>query len=159
MKLLGKILVVITMLGAAGCCISSRSWRIDKEIPRYTPVGSGTYVTYASIETKTETVKYYDGRTETREVPKDYILKYCNYHTGPWEGSDIYPATRLTLNALSGWSYSSPASGDYMLNIVTVPLYPLVLCNLPIQFVLDTVLLPWDLISAPTCPEGYKLSH
>lgn len=157
------IVAAIMATVACGCCISSRSWKIDKEITGYRLPASGMYATYVSDEPV-----YVDVPTAVKDGDLSIavlrkikmnarVYKYCSYHNGPFAGSDIYPGTRMTLNALSGWSYSSAASGDYMMNVITIPLYPIVLCNLPVQFVLDTILLPYDLIAAPTCPDGYTL--
>lgn len=157
MKFAMKIVAAFALACMAiGCCIESRSWKIDKEVPRGTPLRTGLYCSFTNGEmVATRSWRSYDGKTGTYYSPKT-IDKFCCYANGPWANSDIYPATRHTLNALSGWSYSSAASGNYMLNIVTLPCYPLVLVNLPIQFVLDTVLMPYDLIAAPTAPEGYR---
>lgn len=141
---------------SVGCCIGSRSWKFDKEITGYVLPASGTYHWYTNGLTKTETRwnSYYGSNVTYRTI--DQVYKYCSNANGPWKDSEIYPATRQTLNALSFMSYSSPASGDYMLGIVILPCYPIVLIELPIQFVLDTVLIPLDLWMAPTTPEGYK---
>ena len=80
----------------------------------------------------------------------------CSYTCGPWEGSDIYPATRYCLNILSGWSYSPAAAGHYMNNLITLPTYPIYIIELPIQFCLDTILLPFDIWNTPKVPEGYQ---
>ena len=64
--------------------------------------------------------------------------------------------TRYVLNILSGWSYSSAASGNYMNNLITLPTYPIYIVELPIQLALDTVLIPFDWLNTPSCPEGYQ---
>ena len=138
---------------SAGCCIMSRN-----------------------IVTKTKVLKsdYYIGYTNGvmhvfsylidengNEIPYTYVPESIYYKTsymgGPYRGSLIYPATRNVLNILSMWSYSSAAGGDYMNNIVTLPTYPLYIVELPIQLVLDTVLLPFDLLNQPRPPEGYQI--
>lgn len=152
MKTIKYISAIILSVVSIGCCIECRSWKIDKEITGHILPPSGTYHYYTNGEMRV-CGRYKDGSPYMAPVCK---YKHCSNANGPWAGSDIYPATRATLNALSGMSYSSPASGDYMMNIVILPCYPIVLCELPIQLVLDTVLLSWDLIAAPTTPEGYK---
>lgn len=159
LKALQYIAIILLALVTAGCCINCRSWKIDKEITGRVLPASGTYHYYTNGLMKTETwYSSYYGSNVTHKVP-DTKYKYCSNANGPWAGSEIYPATRFVLNGLSFMSYSSPASGDYMLNIVILPTYPIWLIELPIQFVLDTILLPWDLIAAPTVPEGYKLVY
>lgn len=152
MKYVKYAVSFVLLCVSAGCCIGSRSWKIDKEITGHVLPASGTYHCYTNGEMKV-CGHYQDGSPYMAPICK---YKYCSNTTGPWAGSDIYPATRSVLNALSFMSYSSAASGDYMLNIVILPCYPVVLVELPIQIVLDTILLPWDIIAAPTTPEGYK---
>lgn len=144
------VVLFTALLFNNGCCIASRQICFDKEITGHVLPATGTYRCYTNGMVRT---------VGNYTYPKDPIYKYCSYNLGPWYGSDIYPATRMTLNALSGWTYSPACSGDYMNNIITLPLYPLVVCELPIQFVLDTVLIPFDLLNAPTVPEGYNFAH
>lgn len=153
MKTLLKYLAITAMIAiSAGCCINCRSWKIDKEITGHCLPASGTYHYYTNGQMRV-CGKYANGNPVLTPVCK---YKYCSNANGPWAGSEIYPATRFVLNGLSGFSYSSAASGDYMMCGVVLVTYPFWLVELPIQFVLDTVLLPWDLIAAPTTPEGYK---
>lgn len=133
-----------------GCCICSRSLSFDSEVEGHVLPPTGFYRAYTNGHVVVKGIYSY---------PKDPIYKHCSYNLGPWKGSDFYPATRMTLNALAGWTYSPACSGDYMNNLITLPLYPLVVCELPIQFVLDTVLIPFDFLNAPTSPEGYNLAH
>lgn len=128
---------------SAGCCIVAREWVDDKEIH---VIQSGYHHSYTN--------GMYHGKPPW--VYADTICKKCSYTGGPWAGSDIYPATRLVLNHASLMSYSSAASGDYMANIFNIPFYPIVLCQIPVQLCLDTMLLPFDLWNRPTCPEGYR---
>lgn len=148
----------------SGCCICSRSWKFDKEITGHVLPASGTYHYYTNgvyraemhefVGYNRETGGYYT--TNKLVMVQGEVYKYCSNSNGPWKDSELYPATRLTLNALSFMSYSSAASGDYMLGIVIIPCYPFILCELPVQFVLDTVLIPLDWWMAPTTPTGYK---
>lgn len=149
---------------SVGCCICSRSWKFDKEITGHWLPASGTYHWYTNGVYRAEMHKFvcYDHETGVYYTTNKLVMvqgevhKYCSNANGPWAGSEIYPATRFVLNALTFMSYSSAASGDYMLGTVILPTYPLWLIELPIQFVLDTVLIPLDLWMAPTTPEGYK---
>jgi len=156
-KILKFLSVLFLIFVSGGCCISCRSWTIDKEITGNCLPASGTYHYYTNGLMKAYT--YRDWKTgELKEgLTKDCVYKYCSNANGPWKGSEIYPATRYVLNGLSFFSYSSAASGDYMLGGLVLLTYPIWLIELPVQFVLDTVLLPWDVIAAPTCPEGYKM--
>ena len=138
--LCATVLTVITV----GCCIDSRRIAFDREPDR---LQSGYYHYYTNG--LTEVVGFYS-------YPVKPIYKVCSYTGGPWRGSDIYPATRNVLNHASFMSYSSAASGDYMLNIINLPFYPVILIEIPIQFCLDTILIPWDLLNAPSTPEGYS---
>lgn len=142
MKMLKRILCISLILMAAGCCIECRNRVKETHV-----VGSGYHVTYCSDEIVTNGIYKY----------KKSISYTTSYVGGPWEGSFIYPATRQTLNALSLYSYSSAASGEYMLALPTLCVYPIILIELPIQFCLDTLLIPYDLWNVPDPPEGYKL--
>lgn len=155
-KLLKWFLVIVLAVVSGGCCICCRSWKFDKEITGYVLPASGTYHYYTNGQMKASTYYDYTCHSNVTHMVKDCKYKYCSNANGPWAGSEIYPATRFVLNALTFMSYSSAASGDYMLGIVILPTYPLWIVGLPIQFVLDTVLLPVDLLMAPTTPEGYE---
>lgn len=128
-----KALLLLSIALLSGCTISSR--RIDD--------GSDIRVLSSG---------YYAAYTNGQET----IYRKCSYVDGPFKNSTIYPATRVTLNMLSLYSYSSAASGDYMLIPTTLVFYPVVLVNLPIQFTLDTVLIPWDIYNVPKVPDGFK---
>lgn len=156
MHLWKHLAIVASAMILGGCCVLSRSWKIDQEITGNRLPAQSMYHCYTNGCMKT--FLYHDWQTgELREgLTEDIVYKYCSNSNGPWQDSEIYPATRYTLNALSFYSYSSAASGDYMLSGYVLIGYPVVLVELPIQVVLDTVLLPWDLIAAPTTPEGYK---
>lgn len=151
MKRLLQFLVCTLFLAVTGgCCIGSRN--LVKETHVLT---SGYNVCYTNGEQTVSYVStYYDGTKKTNYTAKA-IYYTTSYVGGPWQGSFLYPATRQTLNALSLYSYSSAASGDYMLGLPTLCIYPVVLIELPVQFVLDTVLIPYDLINQPHPPEGY----
>ncbi len=43
-----------------------------------------------------------------------------------------------------------------MLALPTLCVYPIVLIELPIQFCLDTLLIPYDMWNVPHPPDGYK---
>ena len=134
MKKVGLVMLACLM---SGCCIESR-----RVFERTRTVRSGNYVCYRPIKAD----------------PKDYSqYQYfkCSYRQGPWKGSAIYPGTRMALNAASLYSYSSAASGDYMMGFPTLCVYPIVLCSIPINFCIDTLVLPWDIYNAPVAPEGY----
>lgn len=145
MKILKYILSLSLIAITAGCCIGSRARVKETHV-----VASGYHVTYYSDEVVTNVTSY-----GTYKYNKS-IAYTTSYVGGPWEGSFIYPATRQTLNALSLYSYSSAASGDYMLALPTLCVYPIVLIELPIQFCLDTLLIPYDMWNVPHPPEGYK---
>lgn len=156
MKLVFKLFTgIIISAVSIGCCIGSRSWKVNKEIDGYILPCSGSYHYYTNGLTKTVQLKHWKTGEIYTIQQTDCIYKYCSNANGPFAGSDIYPATRSVLNALSFFSYSGAASGDYMLGVIVLPCYPIVLCELPIQIILDTVLLPYDLIAAPTTPKGY----
>ena len=142
MKILKYVLSLSIITITAGCCIECRN-----RVKATHVVGSGYHVTYYSDEVVTNGMYKYNKS----------IAYATSYVGGPWEGSFIYPATRQTLNALSLYSYSSAASGEYMLALPTLCVYPIVLIELPIQFCLDTLLIPYDLWNVPNPPEGYKL--
>lgn len=136
-KLLSLVVLVVL---ASGCCIDCRSKFEETHILR-----SGNYVCYKPIVSTNDAEHAY----------RDYKYFNCSYRQGPWAGSAIYPGTRMVLNYASLFSYSSPASGDYMMGPVILMGYPIVLCSIPIQFCIDTVMLPWDIYNAPVAPEGY----
>ena len=142
LKLLATLTAICTL---SGCCYMSRN--LCKELPPGRGLTSDYYVTYTNGVTKTQGTYTYD------VYPHYYVSSYVG---GPYKGAILYPATRNVLNILSGWSYSSAASGNYMLNLITLPTYPIYIVELPIQTVLDTVLIPFDLINTPNPPEGYS---
>jgi len=157
MKKILKILAITALVSlSGGCCICCRSWKIDKEITGHCLPASGTYHYYTNGLQKAYTYRDYQTGEMKEGLTTDCVYKYCSNANGPWAGSEIYPATRFVLNGLSLFSYSSAASGDYMMGGFVLVTYPFWLVELPVQFVLDTVLLPWDLIAAPTTPDGYK---
>lgn len=129
-----KALLLLSIALLSGCMISSRRIAGDTDEPQH--LQTWYYATYTN--------------------DTERIFRKCSYVGGPFKDSTIYPATRQTLNALSLYSYSSAASGDYMLILPTLICYPFVVCNLPIQFCLDTVLIPWDLYNVPEVPEGFE---
>lgn len=131
-----KALLLMSIALLSGCMISSRRIAGDNDEPQR--LQSGYYAVY----------------TNTNDTER--IFRKCSYSGGPFKDSTIYPATRRTLNVLSLYSYSSAASGAYMLIGPTLFVYPFVMCNLPIQFCLDTVLIPWDLYNVPEVPEGFE---
>lgn len=134
----------------AGCCIGSRNMVKETHV-----LTSGYNVCYTNGEKEVSAIWHYnDGTAKTNYCNKS-IYYTTSYVGGPWSGSFLYPATRQTLNALSLYSYSSAASGDYMLGLPTLCVYPIVLVELPIQFCLDTVLIPFDIINQPNPPDGY----
>ena len=141
MKILKFIAVFFLAAVTGSCCVGSRNKVRETHV-----VASGYHVTYYSDEVVTNGIYKYNKS----------IAYTTSYVGGPWEGSFIYPATRQTLNALSLYSYSSAASGDYMLAFPTLCAYPIVLVELPLQFCLDTILIPDDLWNVPNPPEGYK---
>ena len=141
-RLLQLLPVALLLASMSGCCIMARRIADNEDVH---VLQSGYYHTYTN-------------GTFHGEPPWQYansIHRACSYTGGPWAGSDIYPATRLVLNHASFMSYSSAASGDYMINIINLPCYPIILVEIPIQFCLDTVLLPFDLLNRPTTPEGW----
>lgn len=129
-----KTFLLLSIALLSGCMISSRRIAGDNDEPQR--LQSGYYAIYTNGDER--------------------IFRKCSYVGGPFKDSTIYPATRNTLNVLSLYSYSSSASGAYMLIPPTLVVYPLVMCNLPIQFCLDTVLIPWDLYNVPEVPEGFE---
>lgn len=148
-------LTILMLLIGAGCCIDSRNM-VVKDVHVLT---SGYYVCYTNGEMVASGHWIYnDGTVKTNFVNKSIYYK-TSYVGGPWAGSFIYPATRNVLNHASFMSYSSAASGAYMENIINLPCYPIILLQIPIQFCLDTVLLPFDLINRPHPPEGYELKY
>lgn len=155
-KLLISSIALALAIITGGCCINCRSWKIDKEITGNVLPASGTYHYYTNGCKKAFMYRDWQTGEMKQGLTEDRIYKYCSNANGPWKGSEIYPATRYVLNGLSFFSYSSAASGDYMMGGFVLVTYPFWLVELPIQCVLDTVLLPWDLIAAPTTPEGYK---
>lgn len=146
-KFLIITLITLMSLAITGCMISSRTFGNRNSKDLYILPG-GRYHMYTNIN-------------YNASFPHNYQTnRYCmylssSYSRGPWEGSDIYPASRECLNALSLYSYSEAASGDYMLIGPTLLVYPFVLIDLPIQFVLDTILLPYDLYNIAIPPENY----
>ena len=135
---MNKLLSLVVLVAvASGCCIDCRSKFEETHILR-----SDNYVCFKPINA--EPGNY-----------NDYLYYNCNYRGGPWRGCSVYPGTRMVLNYASLFSYSSPASGDYMMGPVILMGYPIVLCSIPIQFCIDTVMLPWDIYNAPVAPEGY----
>lgn len=149
-RILIIVAAVILSVVSGGCCICCRRWTDSgKETNVLT---SGQYRAYTNGQMKVAG-HYKDG---SPYLVKDTIYKVCSNSNGPFRDSDVYPATRNTLNALSLYSYSRAEAGDYMMILPTLIIYPIVLCELPIQLVLDTVLLPWDAIVAPKAPEGYR---
>lgn len=144
------IAAVFLSVVSGGCCICCRRWSDSgKETLILT---TGQYRAYTNGQMKVAG-HYKDGKPYLVE---DTIYKICSNSNGPFRDSDVYPATRNTLNALSLYRYSGEADGDYMFVLPTLIIYPIVLVELPIQLVLDTVLLPWDLYVAPKAPEGYR---
>lgn len=138
-----KLLASLLLLATAGCCIESRRIAGTEDIR---VLQSGYYRVYTNGQ---------------QRVNGSYRYPVAEYRTssyvgGPYAYSRIYPATRNVLNHASFMSYSSAASGDYMLNIINLPCYPIILIQIPIQFCLDTILIPWDLYNTPKCPEGYQ---
>lgn len=131
-----KALFLLSIALLSGCMISSRRIAGNNDEPQR--LQSGYYAVY----------------TNTNGTER--IFRKCSYVGGPFKDSTIYPATRRTLNVLSLYSYSSAASGAYMLIPPTLVFYPFIVCNLPIQFCLDTVLIPWDLYNVPEVPEGFE---
>jgi uncharacterized protein YceK len=129
-----KALLLLSIALLSGCMISSRRIAGNNDEPQR--LQSGYYAVYTN--------------------DTERIFRKCSYTGGPFKDSTIYPATRRTLNVLSLYSYSSAASGAYMLIPPTLVFYPFVMCNLPIQFCLDTVLVPWDLYNVPEVPEGFE---
>lgn len=143
-KLMTILVLIASMCG--GCCIINRN--ICEETPPC--IQSGFYECYTNGVYKEVT-----GLWGT-SLKQGTIYYRTSYVGGPYEGSHIYPSTRHVLNMLSLYSYSSAASGAYMLIGPTLLIYPFVLCELPIQFTLDTILIPFDLYNSPNPPEGYK---
>ena len=139
-----KILASLLLFAmAAGCCIEARRIAGTEDLH---VLQSSYYRTYTNGQ---------------QRVSNGYSYPVAQYRTssyvgGPYAYSRIYPATRLVLNHASFMSYSSAASGDYMINIINLPCYPIILIQIPIQFCLDTILIPWDLYNTPKCPEGYQ---
>lgn len=148
MKALKTIIVVLVAIVVVGCCIDSR--RICRESGR--TVQSDHYCVYTNDVLEAYTNVY--GKLSYRAQTKYYTV---SYNGGPFRGSILYPGTREDLNILALWSYSSAASGNYMNNIITMPLYPLFIVALPIEFVIDTVLIPWDLYNSPQPTSEWKL--
>lgn len=136
----------------SGCFIASRQLVVKN--PR--SVASDHYCVYTNGQLEARIDHYYNGRVETNYVNKTLYYS-TSYVGGPYRGSFLYPGTRLDLNILSGWSYSSAASGNYMLNLFTIPTYPLYIVALPVEFVLDTLLIPFDLINQPHPSDDWKL--
>ena len=142
-KLMTILLLIVSV--CCGCCIVNRN--ICEETQR---LQTGYYECYTNGVYREVT-----GLWGT-SLKQGTIYYRTSYVGGPYEGAHIYPATRDVLNMLSLYSYSSAASGAYMLIGPTLVIYPFVLCELPIQFVLDTILIPFDLYNTPNPPEGYK---
>ena len=140
------------LLAASGCCILSRN------ISGPTRVVTSDF--YHSYTNGNIVVSMWVIDKDGNKIPYSYhnecICYKTSYVGGPWRGSDLYPGTRYVLNILSGWSYSSAASGNYMNNLITLPTYPIYIVELPIQLALDTVLIPFDWLNTPSCPEGYQ---
>lgn len=138
-----KLLASLLLLATAGCCIASRRIAGTEDIR---VLQTGYYRDYTNGQQRVNGIYSYP------------VSQYrtSSYVGGPFAKSRIYPATRLVLNHASLMSYSSAASGDYMLNIINLPCYPFILIQIPIQFCLDTILIPWDLYNTPECPEGYQ---
>lgn len=138
-----KLFASLILLATAGCCIESRRIAGTENVR---VLQSGYYRAYTNGQ---------------QRVFGNYTYPVSQYRTssyvgGPYAHSRIYPATRLVLNHASLMSYSSAESGDYMVNIINIPCYPIILIQIPIQFCLDTILIPWDLYNTPKCPEGYQ---
>lgn len=129
-----KALLLLFIVLLSGCMISSRRIAGNNDEPQR--LQSGYYAVYTN--------------------GTERIFRKCSYTGGPFKDATIYPATRVTLNMLSLYSYSSAASGSYMLIGPTLTIYPLVMCNFAIQFCLDTVLIPWDLYNVPEVPKGFE---
>lgn len=142
-KLITMLVLIVSV--CSGCCISTRNICEKTQI-----LQTGYYECYTNGVYRQVT-----GLWGT-SLKQGTIYYKTSYVGGPYEGAHVYPATRHVLNMLSLYSYSSAASGDYMLIGPTLVIYPFVLCELPIQFVLDTILIPFDLYNTPNPPEGYK---
>lgn len=138
-----KLLVSLLLLVSAGCCIESRRIAGTEDLR---VLQSSYYRTYTNGQYRVNGIYSYP----------DAQYRASSYVGGPYAHSRIYPATRKVLNHASFMSYSDPASGDYMINIINLPCYPIILIQIPIQFCLDTILIPWDLYNTPKCPEGYQ---
>ena len=143
------IAVFLTIIGV-GCCISSRN--IVRETRTCV---SGYYMCYTNGVVRPYAYNIdQNGVTNYVWYTHESICYRTSYSGGPYPKSSIYPATRCVLNILSGWSYLPDA---YMCNLYTLPTYPIYLIELPIQLVLDTVLIPFDLLNTPNPPKGYEL--
>ena len=138
--------LVMTIVGI-GCCIDSRRIVDNQDLH---VLKSGYYRCYTNGQTRVGSLGY--------KYNVAVFLK-CSYTGGPWANSDIYPATRNVLNHASFMEYSSAASGAYMENMINLPFYPIIIIQIPIQFCLDTLLIPWDLYNVPKPPEGYQFSY
>lgn len=138
-----KLFASLLLLAAAGCCIESRRIAGTEDLR---VLQTGYYRAYTN------------GQYRVSGSYRYPIAQYraSSYVGGPYAHSRIYPATRKVLNHASFMSYSGPESGDYMINIINLPCYPIILIQIPIQFCLDTILIPWDLYNTPKCPEGYQ---
>ena len=136
-----KLLTILTaLITAGGCCLDARRTFEETRVLR-----SGHYVCYKPIV----------NTNDAKNAYRDYRYFNCSYRQGPWAGSAIYPGTRMVLNMASFFSYSSAASGDYMMGPFVLAVYPIVLCGIPVQFCIDTLVLPYDIYNAPHPPEGY----
>ena len=69
----------------------------------------------------------------------------------PIEGS-----TMLELLNIENTQISDLGPLSKMNNLITLPTYPIYIVELPIQLALDTVLIPFDWLNTPSCPEGYQ---
>jgi len=145
LKILFYSFTLLMTVVTVGCCIDSRRLVDNKEINVLT---SGYYRVYTNGQVRA-------GYIQGTSYPVCQYRK-CSYTGGPFANSDIYPATRNVLNHASLMSYSSAASGAYMENLINLPCYPIILIQIPIQFCIDTVLIPWDLFNTPKVPEGYQ---
>ena len=139
------VIIAVMMLAEVGCCITSRRIVNNEDIRVLT---SGYYRVYTNGQVRAGIIQ------GTTYLEAQY--RKCSYTGGPFANSDIYPATRNVLNHASLMSYSSAASGAYMENLINIPCYPIILIQIPIQFCIDTVLIPWDLFNTPKVPEGYQ---